>query len=195
MGPCYYCLLSCELERESGAAVGNRAFLATQLGDLGFYGGLLATYTWGGTFNFGQIQAHLHDGTFSPHMAYFIAMLFFCGAIGKSAQVPLYVWLPDAMEGPTPVSALIHAATMVAAGVFLVARSYGFFMLVPESLNVVAWIGGITAVFAATMAIPASDIKKVLAYSTISPPRYMMPRPGVRGEPTRPSPPPPPPAF
>src|SRR4051812_32422327 len=125
MGACSYFLISFEFERDAAAAAGNKAFLTTRLGDLGFYAGLLATFFALGTFNFGQIQAHLHDGTISPRMAHLIALLFFCGAMGKSAQVPLHVWLPDAMEGPTPVSALIHAATMVAAGVFLVARSYG----------------------------------------------------------------------
>jgi len=181
MGMCSYLLISFEFERDAAAAAGNKAFLTTKLGDLGFYAGLLATFFAVGTFNFGQIQAHLHDGTVSPHMAFIIAMLFFCGAVGKSAQVPLYVWLPDAMEGPTPVSALIHAATMVAAGVFLVARTYGFFMLAPMGLEVVAWVGGITAVFAATMAVTASDIKKVLAYSTISQLGYMMLGLGVAG--------------
>jgi len=181
MGACSYLLISFEFERDAAAAAGNKAFLTTKLGDLGFYAGLLATFVAVGSFNFGQIQAHLHDGTVSPRMAYLIAMLFFCGAVGKSAQVPLHVWLPDAMEGPTPVSALIHAATMVAAGVFLVARSYGFFMLVPNSLEVVAWVGGITAVFAATIALTANDIKKVLAYSTISQLGYMMLGLGVAG--------------
>jgi NADH-quinone oxidoreductase subunit L len=181
MGACSYFLISFEFERDSAGAAGNKAFLTTRLGDLGFYAALLATYVWGGTFNFGQIQAHLHDGTFSPHMAFFIAMMYFCGAAGKSAQVPFYVWLPDAMEGPTPVSALIHAATMVAAGIFLVARSYGFFMLVPTSLTIVAWVGGITAIFAASMALTASDIKRVLAYSTISQLGYMMMGLGLMG--------------
>src|SRR5213078_1005260 len=106
--------------------------------------------------------------TLAPATATGIALLLFMGACGKSAQVPLHVWLPDAMEGPTPVSALIHAATMVAAGVFLVARSYGFFLLAPKALEVVAWTGGITAIFAATIAVAADDVKKVLAYSTIS---------------------------
>ena len=181
MGACSYLLISFEFERDAAAAAGNKAFITTKLGDLGFYAGLLATFFAAGTFNFGQIQAHLHDAAVSPNMAYLIAMLFFCAAVGKSAQVPLHVWLPDAMEGPTPVSALIHAATMVAAGVFLVVRSYGFFLRVPSSLDVVAWVGGITAVFAATIAITANDIKKVLAYSTISQLGYMMMGLGVMG--------------
>jgi NADH-quinone oxidoreductase subunit L len=181
MGACSYFLISFEFERDAAGAAGNKAFLTTRLGDLGFYAALLATYNWGGTFNFNQINAHLHDGTFSPNRAALIGLLFFCGAVGKSAQVPLYVWLPDAMEGPTPVSALIHAATMVAAGIFLVARTYGFYMLVPSTLQVIAWVGGITAVFAASMAVTASDIKKVLAYSTISQLGYMMMALGLTG--------------
>lgn len=181
MGACSYFLISFEFERDAAAAAGNKAFLTTRLGDLGFYAGLLTIFFVLGTFNFGQIQNHLQDGNVSPHMAYIIALLIFCGSVGKSAQVPLHVWLPDAMEGPTPVSALIHAATMVAAGVYLVARSYGFFMAAPDALNVVAWVGGITAVFAATIALTASDIKKVLAYSTISQLGYMMMALGVGG--------------
>jgi NADH-quinone oxidoreductase subunit L len=181
MGACSYFLISFEFERDAAGAAGNKAFLTTRLGDLGFYAGLLATFYAAGTFNFGQIAARLTEGTVSPHMAQLIALLFFCGAVGKSAQVPLHVWLPDAMEGPTPVSALIHAATMVAAGIFLVARSYGFFMVVPSTLDVVAWVGGITAVFAATIALTANDIKKVLAYSTISQLGYMMLGLGVMG--------------
>jgi NADH-quinone oxidoreductase subunit L len=181
MGLCSYLLISFEFEREAAGFAGNKAFLTTRLGDLGFYAALLTTFVAVGTFNFGQIQAHLNDGSVSPNMAFLIAMLFFAGAMGKSAQFPLHVWLPDAMEGPTPVSALIHAATMVAAGILLVARSYGFFMRAPGSLEVVAWVGGITAVFAATIALTASDIKKVLAYSTISQLGYMMLALGVVG--------------
>jgi NADH-quinone oxidoreductase subunit L len=181
MGACSYLLISFEFEREAAAKAGNKAFITTKLGDLGFYAALLATWSTTGTFNFTQIAARLHDGAVSPNMAFAIAMLFFMGAVGKSAQVPLHVWLPDAMEGPTPVSALIHAATMVAAGVFLVARSYGFFMLVPQSLHIVAWVGAITAVFAATIALTANDIKKVLAYSTISQLGYMMLGLGLTG--------------
>ena len=181
MGYCSYALIGFEFEREAAAAAGNKAFLTTKLGDLGFYAALLAIFFAIGTFNFGQIQGHLTDGTVSPHMALLIALLLFSGAVGKSAQLPLHVWLPDAMEGPTPVSALIHAATMVAAGVFLVARSYGFFMRAPQSLEVVAWVGGSTAIFAATIALTANDIKKVLAYSTISQLGYMMMALGVTG--------------
>jgi len=181
MGACSYFLISFEFERDAAGAAGNKAFLTTRLGDLGFYGGLLTIFFVVGTFNFGQIQAHLHDGTVSPHMAYIIALLVFCGSVGKSAQVPLHVWLPDAMEGPTPVSALIHAATMVAAGVYLVARTYPFFAVAPDALNVVAWVGTTTALFAATIALTANDIKKVLAYSTISQLGYMILALGVGG--------------
>jgi len=181
MGACSYFLISFEFERDAAGAAGNKAFLTTRLGDLGFYAGLLTIFFVVGTFNFGQIAAHLKDGSVSPHMAYIIALLVFCGSVGKSAQVPLHVWLPDAMEGPTPVSALIHAATMVAAGVFLVARTYGFFLVAPQALEVVAWVGGITAVFAASIALTANDIKKVLAYSTISQLGYMIMALGVGG--------------
>jgi NADH-quinone oxidoreductase subunit L len=181
MGACSYFLISFEFERDAAGAAGNKAFLTTRLGDLGFYAGLLTIFFVLGTFNFMQIQNHLHDGNVSTHMALIIALLLFCGTIGKSAQVPLHVWLPDAMEGPTPVSALIHAATMVAAGVYLVARSYGFFLQAPQALEVVAWVGGITAIFAATIAVAADDIKKVLAYSTISQLGYMIMGLGVGG--------------
>ena len=181
MGACSYFLISFEFERDAAGRAGNKAFLTTRLGDLGFYAGLLTIFFVVGTFNFPQIQAHIHDGNVSPHMAMIIALLLFCGTVGKSAQVPLHVWLPDAMEGPTPVSALIHAATMVAAGVFLVARSYDFFLVAPRALEVVAWTGGITAIFAATIAVAADDVKKVLAYSTISQLGYMIMGLGVGG--------------
>lgn len=181
MGACSYLLISFEFERDAAGAAGNKAFLTTRLGDLGFYAGLLTIFFVVGTFNFTQIQNHLHDGNVSAHMAMIISMLLFCGTVGKSAQVPLHIWLPDAMEGPTPVSALIHAATMVAAGVFLVARSYGFFLQAPQALEVVAWVGGITAIFAATIAVAANDVKKVLAYSTISQLGYMVMGLGVGG--------------
>lgn len=181
MGACSYLLISFEYERDAAGRAGNKAFLTTRLGDLGFYAGLLTLYFFVGTFNFNQIQAHIHDGDVTPHMALLISLLLFCGTVGKSAQFPLHVWLPDAMEGPTPVSALIHAATMVAAGVYLVARSYAFFMLAPQALEVVAWVGGITAVFAATIALAADDVKKVLAYSTISQLGYMIMGLGVGG--------------
>ncbi len=181
MGACSYLLISFEFERDAAGAAGNKAFLTTRLGDLGFYTGLLTIFFVIGTFNFTQIGNHLHDGNVTPHMAMIIALLLFCGTVGKSAQFPLHVWLPDAMEGPTPVSALIHAATMVAAGVFLVARSYGFFLVAPKALEVVAWTGGITAIFAATIAVTANDVKKVLAYSTISQLGYMIMGLGVGG--------------
>jgi NADH-quinone oxidoreductase subunit L len=181
MGFCSYALIGFEFERDAAAAAGIKAFVTTKLGDLGFYAGLLAIFFSIGTFNFAQIQNHLADGTVSPNVALMIGLLVFAGAIGKSAQLPLHVWLPDAMEGPTPVSALIHAATMVAAGVFLVARSYGFFIRAPQGLEVVAWVGGLTLLFAATIALTANDIKKVLAYSTISQLGYMMMALGVTG--------------
>jgi NADH-quinone oxidoreductase subunit L len=181
VGLCSYLLIGFEFERDAAAGAGNKAFLTTKLGDLGFYAGLLLIFAVMGTFNFGQITTHLQDGSVSPRLAMIIGLLIFCGTIGKSAQFPLHVWLPDAMEGPTPVSALIHAATMVAAGVYLLARAYPFFMLAPEGLEIVAWVGGITAVFAATIALTSDDIKKILAYSTISQLGYMVMALGVSG--------------
>jgi NADH-quinone oxidoreductase subunit L len=157
----------------------KKAFLTTRLGDFGFLIGLL--YLWwqsdqylpgGGTFTFSVLERNI--GLIPEHVATIAAILIFCGAVGKSAQFPLHVWLPDAMEGPTPVSALIHAATMVAAGVYLVARSFFLFEHAPGALLVVALIGGFTALFAATMGLVNNDIKRVMAYSTVSQLGYMM---------------------
>ncbi len=181
MGACSYLLISFEFERESAAAAGNKAFLTTKLGDLGLYAGLLSIFFVVGSLNFGQIQNHLADGSVSPKWCLLISLLLFAGAVGKSAQFPLHIWLPDAMEGPTPVSALIHAATMVAAGIYLVARSYGFAVRAPLSMDIIAWVGGFTAFFAATIALVSDDIKKVLAYSTISQLGYMILAMGVLG--------------
>jgi len=181
MGACSYLLISFDFERDAAGAAGQKAFLTTRIGDLGFYAGLLLIFYVLGTFNFAQIQSHVQDGHVGLRVGSIIALLLFCGTVAKSAQVPLHVWLPDAMEGPTPVSALIHAATMVAAGIYLVVRAYPFFLLAPDVLQVVAWVGAITLVFAATIAITANDIKKVLAYSTISQLGYMVLGLGVMG--------------
>ena len=178
MGLSSYLLIGFEFERPAAATASRKAFITTRIGDVGFYLGLLLLFTTLGTLNFGLIgneyQAHI-----TPALATLMALLLFAGAVGKSAQVPLHVWLPDAMEGPTPVSALIHAATMVAAGVFLLGRFHFLFALSPMAQTVVAWTGGITALGAALSALTATDIKKVLAYSTISQLGFMVLAMGV----------------
>ncbi|HMZ26241.1 MAG TPA: NADH-quinone oxidoreductase subunit L [Elusimicrobiota bacterium] len=178
MGVSSYLLIGFEFERPAAAYASRKAFITTRVGDLGFYAGLLLLFTALGTANFGIISAE-HVRAIGPGLATAIALLLFCGAAGKSAQLPLHVWLPDAMEGPTPVSALIHAATMVAAGVFLLGRFSYIFELSPIAQSVVAWTGGLTALGAALSAITATDIKKVLAYSTISQLGYMVLAMGV----------------
>ncbi|OGX37919.1 MAG: hypothetical protein A3C53_05925 [Omnitrophica WOR_2 bacterium RIFCSPHIGHO2_02_FULL_68_15] len=165
VGLCSYLLISFWFENPAAADAGKKAFLTTRLGDAGFLLGLFLLYTTTGTLRFSDLAAVAHDP--SPWLGV-AAVLLFCGAVGKSAQFPLHVWLPDAMEGPTPVSALIHAATMVAAGVYLVARTFVLFEHHPAALQTVAVIGGITAFGAATIAVTQTDIKRVLAYSTIS---------------------------
>jgi proton-translocating NADH-quinone oxidoreductase chain L len=167
-------------QRPSPASASLQAFVANRVGDVGFIIGIMILFTTLGTFDFHQLALR------APHMdktLLTIAMiLVFCGAIGKSAQLPLHVWLPSAMEGPTPVSALIHAATMVAAGVYMVARTFPLFAAAdPAAFEVVAWVGGITAFFAATIALVQSDFKRVLAFSTISQLGYMFVGLGVGG--------------
>lgn len=173
MGLCSYLLIGFWFEKDSAANASRKAFLTTKVGDIGFFLGLLALYVAAGTWNFSELghmldAHHGHAQLLHHPLLPVAALLIFCGTIGKSAQFPLHVWLPDAMEGPTSVSALIHAATMVAAGVFLVARSFIIFVHFPNALMVVATIGTITALMAALIAITQTDIKKVLAYSTIS---------------------------
>lgn len=167
MGLCSYLLIGFYFEKDSAANASKKAFLTTRVGDIGLFLGLLTLFAATGTLSFGEMH---HAVTHHSHSALLpiAALLIFCGTIGKSAQVPLHVWLPNAMEGPTPVSALIHAATMVAAGVFLVARSFILLEVFPEVMPVITWVGVITALLAATIALTATDIKKVLAYSTIS---------------------------
>ena len=174
VGLCSFLLISFWFTKPSAAAAGKKAFITTRIGDFGFGLGVLLIFTTFGSLNFDQVFAE------APKMfqagapvVTAITLLLFLGAVGKSAQIPLYVWLPDAMEGPTPVSALIHAATMVTAGVYMVARSHVLFSLAPFSSEVVATIGAITALFAATMALVQMDLKRVLAYSTISQLGYM----------------------
>ncbi|MBL8024363.1 MAG: NADH-quinone oxidoreductase subunit L [Elusimicrobia bacterium] len=178
MGLSSYLLIGFEFERPAAAYASRKAFITTRVGDVGFYLGLLLLFVTVGTLNFGMIgNEYLTKVT--PALATVIALLMFAGAAGKSAQLPLHVWLPDAMEGPTPVSALIHAATMVAAGVFLLARFHFLFALSPLAQTVVAWTGGLTALGAALSALTATDIKKVLAYSTISQLGFMVLSMGV----------------
>src|SRR6202045_81054 len=146
----------------------NKAFLANRIGDFGFMLGILLVWSASGTVSFEELSQHWSTLGLSPGFMTTAALLIFCGAVGKSAQFPLHVWLPDAMEGPTPVSALIHAATMVAAGVFMLARSFFLFQTSLTALTVVLWIGLITSLLAALMATQQDDIKRVLAYSTLS---------------------------
>jgi NADH-quinone oxidoreductase subunit L len=181
VGVCSYLLIGFWYDRHAPAFAAKKAFVTTRFGDLGFLVGLLMLCVSAGSFDFTAIEAKVASGAWSPAWMGTVAVLLFCGAAGKSAQVPLHVWLPDAMEGPTPVSALIHAATMVAAGVYMVARLFFLFSASPDAMTVVASIGGVTAIFAATIALGQDDIKRVLAYSTISQLGYMMLALGVGG--------------
>ena len=189
VGLASYLLIGFWIERPSAAAAAKKAFITTRIGDMGFFLGMLWLYNRSGTLLFydgGHGCLESAGLALLGASATFIALLIFCGAVGKSGQFPLHVWLPDAMEGPTPVSALIHAATMVAAGVFLVARVYPLFSLgaingVTSSLTVVVWIGVTTALMAALIAIAQADIKRILAYSTVSQLGLMMVSLGVGG--------------
>lgn len=174
VGLASYLLIGYWYEKPSAAKAATKAFVVNRIGDLGFLLGLLLTYYTFGTSNVGEIltKAQNQFSLGSPVLILLTA-LYFIGSIGKSAQVPLHVWLPDAMEGPTPVSALIHAATMVTAGVYLIVRLHPVFMLAPATLNLVGIIGGTTALFAAICATAQNDLKRVLAYSTISQLGYM----------------------
>ena len=174
VGLCSYLLIGHWYQRPAAAAAAKKAFIVTRFGDLGFLVGILVLYAWTGSFEFGAIESAVKSGALAGGTITVAAILLFAGAVGKSAQFPLHVWLPDAMEGPTPVSALIHAATMVAAGVYMVARAYTIFSASADAMLVVAIIGGFTALFAATHALVAVDIKRVLAYSTVSQLGYMM---------------------
>ncbi|MCJ7472183.1 MAG: NADH-quinone oxidoreductase subunit L, partial [Actinobacteria bacterium] len=174
VGLCSYLLIGFWYEKKSASDASKKAFLVTRVGDVGMLIGILLLFTATGTLTFGGVFGAAEAGSISPTMITAITVLLFCGAMGKSAQFPLHVWLPDAMEGPTPVSALIHAATMVAAGVYLVGRSFPLFSHSPQTMMVVAAIGAFTAIFAASIAVVQTDIKRVLAYSTISQLGYMI---------------------
>ena len=180
VGLCSYLLIGYYYEKQSASDAGKKAFVVNRVGDFGFLLGMFLIFVTFGTFDFtlvfSEATAKLAHGGL---LATGITLLLFVGATGKSAQIPLYTWLPDAMEGPTPVSALIHAATMVTAGVYMVARCSVLFALAPVSMTVVAVIGGATALYAATIGVTQYDIKRVLAYSTISQLGYMFMACGV----------------
>ncbi|MEW5922895.1 MAG: NADH-quinone oxidoreductase subunit L [Candidatus Zixiibacteriota bacterium] len=176
-----YLLIGFWFEKKSASDAGKKAFITTRVGDLGFIVGLLLLGLYAGTFNYQEVFGIVKSGTLSPAILGAAGVFIFCGAVGKSAQFPLHVWLPDAMEGPTPVSALIHAATMVAAGVYLVARAMTLFAASGTASMVVAVIGLITSFMAATIALTQFDIKRVLAYSTVSQLGYMIMALGLYG--------------
>jgi NADH-quinone oxidoreductase subunit L len=180
VGLCSYLLIGFYFEKDWCAAAGMKAFIVNRIGDWGFLLAIFATFMVFGTLEFTEVfpVAAAHPEHYAA-AATVIGLLLFVGAIGKSAQIPLYVWLPDAMAGPTPVSALIHAATMVTAGVYMVVRCNVFYRISPTAMLVVAIVGGVTAVFAATIGLVQNDIKKVLAYSTVSQLGYMFLGAGV----------------
>jgi NADH-quinone oxidoreductase subunit L len=178
VGLCSYLLIGFYFQKKSAGDAGKKAFIVNRVGDAGFVLGMLLMLSVLGTVRFTDVNAVLRSGQFHAETAGFgvlsaMALLMFFGATGKSAQIPLYVWLPDAMEGPTPVSALIHAATMVTAGVYMIARSSALYQLTPHTSTIVATVGALTALLAATIALVQNDIKRVLAYSTVSQLGYM----------------------
>jgi NADH-quinone oxidoreductase subunit L len=182
VGLCSYLLIAHWYERPSAAAAATKAFVVNRVGDFGFALGIFLVFRLVGSLDYDRVFAELpkHAGDsisiagFDLPAVTLIALLLFMGAVGKSAQLPLHVWLPDAMEGPTPISALIHAATMVTAGVFMIARLIPIFNLSPAAMDVIATTGAVTALFAATIALTQNDIKRVVAYSTVSQLGYMV---------------------
>jgi NADH-quinone oxidoreductase subunit L len=168
VGLCSYLLIGFYYKTDYAPAAGKKAFIVNRIGDFGFLIAMFLMFAYFGSVDFATVQNIAAAGGITPSVLTAICLLLFLGACGKSAQIPLYVWLPDAMAGPTPVSALIHAATMVTAGVYMVARSNVLYRLAPGAMMVVAIIGGLTALFAATIGLRQFDIKKVLAYSTVS---------------------------
>ncbi len=178
VGMCSYLLIGFWYDRPAAADACQKAFVVNRVGDFGLLLGILGLYWATGSFEFDVMGDRLHalvaSGTLPAALAAFLAILVFLGPVAKSAQFPLHVWLPDAMEGPTPISALIHAATMVAAGVFLLARMYPVFETIPVAMSTVAWTGAFTAFLGASIAVTQNDIKKGLAYSTISQLGYMV---------------------
>jgi len=191
VGASSYLLIGYWYDRPRAADAGKKAFLVNRIADFGFLIGILMLWTLSGlggesrTLNFleleGRIRLLTANGALSPTNLSLIGLLIFCGVMGKSAQFPLHVWLPDAMEGPTPVSALIHAATMVAAGVYMLCRVFFLFAGLPHVLDWIAWIGAFTSIFAASLALVENDIKRILAYSTLSQLGYMVMALGLGG--------------
>lgn len=181
VGLCSYLLIGFWFHKPSAAAAAKKAFIVTRVGDLGFLAAVLLIWAKGGTFDIAEIHQLVITGALSATTITWFGLGIFAGAAGKSAQFPLHVWLPDAMEGPTPVSALIHAATMVAAGVYLIARFFPVFEASTDAREFMAWIGAITAIVAATIAVVQTDFKRVLAYSTVSQLGYMVLALGVFG--------------
>src|SRR6202453_778336 len=181
VGLCSYLLIGFYFHRHSASTAANKAFIVNRIGDAGFLLGMFTIAWYFGSLRFSEVTHLARSGHFGIGDPVITAatLLLFIGACGKSAQIPLYVWLPDAMEGPTPVSALIHAATMVTAGVYMISRSHVIFERAPIALTLVAIIGTLTAFFAATIGIAQTDIKKVLAYSTVSQLGYMFMACGV----------------
>jgi NADH-quinone oxidoreductase subunit L len=175
VGLCSYLLIGFYFHRKSASDAANKAFIVNRIGDAGFLLGMFTIVWYFGSFRFTEVTHLARSGHFAigDPIITAAALLLFVGATGKSAQIPLYIWLPDAMEGPTPVSALIHAATMVTAGVYMVARSNAIFVLAPNAMKTVAIIGALTAIFAASIGLVQNDIKRVLAYSTVSQLGYM----------------------
>jgi len=174
VGLCSYLLIGFWYEKKTASDAGKKAFIVNRVGDFGFALGVMLIFWTFGSLNFTQVFEQAPQVlAWGGGLVTAITLLLFMGATGKSAQIPLYVWLPDAMEGPTPVSALIHAATMVTAGVYMVARCHALFLLAPISMGVVAVIGALTAIYAASIGLVQNDIKRVLAYSTISQLGYM----------------------
>jgi len=182
VGVSSYLLIGFWFKKPAAADAAKKAFLTNRLGDFGFFTGIVLVWAIAGTLNFDELSGKLHvNPELFDTAATVVGLLIFCGTVGKSAQFPLHVWLPDAMEGPTPVSALIHAATMVAAGVYMLCRV--FFLFTIPALHAISWIGGITALLAALIAVQQDDIKRILAYSTLSQLGYMVMAVGL-GEPT-----------
>jgi NADH-quinone oxidoreductase subunit L len=183
VGLCSYFLIGFWYEKKSASDAGKKAFIVNRFGDFGFGIGVIMIFLTLGTLHYAPVFESVNNlvgQTVKIHLLglefdliTFIALLLFCGAVGKSAQIPLHVWLPDAMEGPTPVSALIHAATMVTAGVFMVARCNPIFSLSPLAMDTVALVGAVTSLFAATIGLVQNDIKRIVAYSTVSQLGYM----------------------
>src|SRR5213075_1782900 len=175
VGVSSYLLIGFWYERSAAADAAKKAFITNRLGDFGFLTGIIMIWALTGSVRFDELQAKLTASSgLLGTCATIAGLLVFCGAVGKSAQFPLHVWLPDAMEGLTPVSALIHAATMVAAGVYMLARVAFVVQAAPTALLVIAWVGTITAVLAALIATQQNDIKRILAYSTLSQLGYMV---------------------